>query len=33
MKKVEIKELINLKTFIDYQQTINDVYENLEGYN
>ena len=29
----EIKILKNLKTFIDYLQTIDDVYENLEDYN
>ena len=31
-KKVGIKEIKNLKAFIDYSQTIN-VYENLEDYN
>ena len=29
-EKVRIKELKNPKTFIDYSQTIGDVYENLE---
>ena len=32
-EKVEIENLKNLKAFIDYSQTIDDVYENLEGYN
>ena len=32
-EKVGIKNLKNQKTFIDYSQTIDDVYENLEGYN
>ena len=32
-KKVEIKKLKSLKAVIDYSQTINDVYENLEDYN
>ena len=31
--KVEIKELKYPKVFIDYLQTIVDVYENLEDYN
>ena len=31
-KKVGIKEIKNLKAFIDYSQKIN-VYENLEDYN
>ena len=31
--KVEIKELKNSKAFIDYSQTCDDVYENLEEYN
>ena len=32
-KKVGIKKSKNPKTFIDYSQTINDVYENLEDNN
>ena len=32
-EKVSIKELKNPKAFIDYSQTIDDVYENLEDYN
>ena len=32
-KKVWIKKLKNQKTIIDYSQTIDDVYENLEEYN
>ena len=32
-KNVGIKELKNSKPFIDYSQTINVVYENLEDYN
>ena len=32
-KKVEIKKLKNSKAFIDYSQTIVDVYENLEDNN
>ena len=32
-KKVGIKRLKNPKAFIDYSQTIHDVYENLEDYN
>ena len=32
-EKVEIKKLNNLKAFIDYSQTVDDVYENLEDYN
>ena len=28
-----MKELKNLKTFIDYSQTIDDSYKNLENYN
>ena len=32
-EKVGIKKLKNLKPFIDYLQTIDDVYENLEDYN
>ena len=32
-EKVGIKKLKNPKAFIDYSQTIDDVYENLEGYN
>ena len=32
-KKVGIKELKNPKAFIDYSETINDGYENLEDYN
>ena len=32
-EKVEIKNLKNPKTFIDYSEKINNVYENLEDYN
>ena len=32
-EKVGIKELTNLRVFIDYSQTIDDVYENLENDN
>ena len=32
-EKVGIEQLKNPKAFIDYAQTINDVYENLEDYN
>ena len=32
-EKVGIENLKNPKSFIDYSQTIDDVYENLEGYN
>ena len=32
-KKVAIKKLNNEKAFIDYPQTIDDVYENLKDYN
>ena len=32
-EKVGITKLKNPKVFIDYSQTINDVYENLEDYN
>ena len=32
-EKVGIKKLKNLKTFIDYSQTIDNVYEKLEDYN
>ena len=32
-EKVGIENLKNRKTFIDYKQTIYDVYENLENYN
>ena len=32
-EKVGTEKLINPKAFIDHSQTINDVYENLEGYN
>ena len=32
-EKVGIKTLKNPKAFIDYSQTIDDVYENLEDYN
>ena len=28
-----MKILKNLKAFIDYSQTIDDVYENMKGYN
>ena len=30
-KKYELKKLKNPKTFIDFSQTIDDVYENLGG--
>ena len=32
-EKVGIKTLKNPKSFIEYSQTIDDVYENLEDYN
>ena len=32
-EKVWIKKLQNQKAIIDYSQTIDDVYENLEEYN
>ena len=32
-EKVGIKKLKTLKAFVDYSQTIDDVYENLEDYN
>ena len=32
-EKVEIKKINNPKTFIDYLQTNDDFYENLEDYN
>ena len=32
-KKIGIKNLKNPKVFIDYLQTIDDVYESLEDYN
>ena len=32
-EKVEIENINNSKAFIDYSQTIDDVYENLEDYN
>ena len=32
-EKVGIKTLKNPKAFIDYSQTIEDIYENLEDYN
>ena len=32
-EKVEIEKLKNSKAFIDYSQTIDGVYENLEDYN
>ena len=32
-EKVGIKTIKNPKAFIDYSQTIDDVYENLEDYN
>ena len=32
-EKVGITKLENSKAFLDYSQTINDVYENLQGYN
>ena len=31
--KIGIKNLKSPKAFIDYSQTIDDVYENLEDYN
>ena len=31
--KVGIKKLKNSKAFIDYSQTIDNIYENLEDYN
>ena len=33
MKDTEIKYLNNSKAFVDYLQTINDVYVNSEDYN
>ena len=32
-EKIRIKKLKYPKAFIDYSETIDDVYENLEGYN
>ena len=32
-EKVGVKTLKNPKAFIDYSQTVDDVYENLEDYN
>ena len=32
-EKVEINNLTNPKTFIDYSRKIDDVYENLKDYN
>ena len=32
-EKVKIKKIKNPKTFIDYLQTNDDFYENLEDYN
>ena len=32
-EKVGVEHLKNLKAFIDYSQTTDDVYENLEDYN
>ena len=32
-KKVGLEGMKNPKAFIDYSETINDVYENLKGYN
>ena len=32
-EKVGIRKLKNIKAFIDYSQTIHEVYENLEDYN
>ena len=32
-EKVGSKKLKNPKAFIDYSQTVDDVYENLEDYN
>ena len=32
-EKVAIKKLKNSKVFIDYSQTMDDVYENLEDFN
>ena len=31
-EKVGIKKLKNLKAFIDYSQTVDDTYENLEDH-
>ena len=33
IQEVEIKKLKNPRAFIDYSQTIENVYENLEDYN
>ena len=30
LKKVELKQTKNSKAFVDYSQTIDDTYENLE---
>ena len=32
-EKQEIENLKNLKAFIDYSQTFDDAYENVEDYN
>ena len=32
-EKVEIENFKNPKALVDYSQTIDDVYENLEDYN
>ena len=32
-EKVGIESLKNPKVFVDYSETIDDVYENLEDYN
>ena len=32
-EKVGVKKLKNPKVFIDYSQTVDDIYENLEDYN
>ena len=32
-EKVGIKKIKNTETFIDYSQTIDNVYENIEDYN
>ena len=33
IEKVGIQELKNPKVFIDFAQTIDDIYKNLQGYN
>ena len=32
-EKVGVKKLKNPKVFIDYSQTVDDIYQNLEDYN